>query len=113
MTLCTPNSGAHELNAAPRLAVASIGTSVSGMLGAYAATRSPGPTPKRTTGSGPRDLVAQLGRGDSHLVARLRTCDHHDVVVIALRHPQHRLGVVEPDAGEPVGTGHGVRRQGR
>jgi hypothetical protein len=34
MTLCTPNSGAHELNTAPRLAVASISTSVSGMFGA-------------------------------------------------------------------------------
>jgi hypothetical protein len=47
VTLRVPNSGAQEENTAPRLAAASSSTKVSGMLGAYAATRSPGPTPSR------------------------------------------------------------------
>ena len=42
-----PNSGAQLEKIAPRLAVASSSTNVSGMFGAYAATRSPGATPSR------------------------------------------------------------------
>ena len=42
-----PNSGAHDDHTAPRLAVARKRDEVSGMLGRYAATRSPRPTPRR------------------------------------------------------------------
>ena len=47
MTLRAPNSGAHAAQVAPRLAVARNATTVSGMFGRYAATRSPRPTPSR------------------------------------------------------------------
>jgi hypothetical protein len=40
-----PKSGEHEDQIAPRLVVASIATTVSGMLGMNPATRSPFPTP--------------------------------------------------------------------
>ena len=42
-TPCTPKSGEHEHHVAPRLALASIAITVSGMLGRIAATRSPAP----------------------------------------------------------------------
>ena len=47
MTLRAPSSGAQLAHTAPRLAVAANATSVSGMLGMYATTRSPAPTPSR------------------------------------------------------------------
>ena len=49
MTLREPSSGAQLANTAPRLAVAANATSVSGMFGMYATTRSPGPTPSRSS----------------------------------------------------------------
>ena len=55
---------------------------------------------------GPGHLVAQLGGGQANLVARLRAGDDHDVVVGTTGHPQHRLGVVEPDIGKPLGARH-------
>src|SRR5882724_6134911 len=48
-TPCTPKSGEALVNVAPRVAVASIVTIVSGMFGIYAATRSPGRPPSRET----------------------------------------------------------------
>ncbi len=45
-TLRVPNSGAQLEKTAPRLAAASMSTNVSGMFGAYAATRSPAATPR-------------------------------------------------------------------
>ncbi len=44
-TPCTPKSGEHDDHTAPRLVAPSIATIVSGMLGRYAATRSPAATP--------------------------------------------------------------------
>ena len=47
ITARTPNSGAQLDHTPPSDAVARNATSVSGMFGAYATTRTPGPTPRR------------------------------------------------------------------
>ena len=46
ITLLVPDSGAQQVKMAPRLAAAYRVIIASGMLGRYAATRSPGPTPR-------------------------------------------------------------------
>src|SRR3954447_16698808 len=69
MTARAPNSGAHVAQIAPRLAGARDATSVSGMFGREATTRSPGPTPRRSR-AGPR--AAGPGRGAPRAAPRRR-----------------------------------------
>jgi hypothetical protein len=64
MTERTPNSGAQLDQTAPSAAVARKATMVSGMLGAYAATRSPGPTPARRS---PSVAAITCDRNSSHV----------------------------------------------
>ena len=64
MTPLVPKSGAQHDQIAPTLAVASSATTACGMLGRYAATRSPGPHPEGAQLGGQRgNLRGQLGPG--------------------------------------------------
>ena len=69
-----PNSGAQQEKIAPRLAVASMSTNVSGMFGAYAATRSPGPTPSRRSPARTRRTCSRSSAAVS--VTGVRVCEY-------------------------------------
>jgi hypothetical protein len=74
VTLRVPNSGAQDENTAPRLAVASIRTYVSGMFGAYAATRSPRVTPSRRRPARARRTCSRSSAAVSVTGARVWLC---------------------------------------
>ena len=113
ITLRAPSSGAQLAQTAPRLAVAANATTVSGMLGRYATTRSPGPTPSRCESRArTRDLLAELAEGELARGARLAVGDDRDRVGVVVGAHQV-LGEVEPRAREPAGAGHLVGREHR
>ncbi len=57
-TPCTPKSGEHDDQMAPRDVAPSIAMIVSGMLGMYAATRSPAAMPCASSAAATRDVSA-------------------------------------------------------
>ena len=107
-TLRTPSSGAQLAQTAPRLAVAANATSVSGMFGRYATTRSPGPTPRRARPARARATCSRKPANVSSAGARV--CDRETIAtrsrVLGLAHQV--LGEVEPRAGEPGRARHRV-----
>ena len=110
-TLRGPNSEAQVAQIAPRLAVARNATSVSGMFGRYATTRSPRPTPSRCSPARARaDLLAQLAEGQLERIARLRAGEDRDRAQVLVA-PHGVLGVVQLRAGEPPAPGIASRGQ--
>ena len=95
----SPKSGEQHAQMAPIAVVASIATTVCGMFGIQATTRSPGSTPERP----------QLRRQNAHLAAELRPGQRLERPGLArmqqrdaprLLAAQHVLGVVEASRRE-------------